>query len=687
MKTRLFSGVALVLSAVVAACRTAPVDSPAPPVGDPPPRAIESDQIAQTARPAERRPECSELAPPRELVAGRARTSSAVALAVRRQGGKGTHAYVADPDSLSIATLDLTQREFVGAASSSGPARELLVLPSGHVIASIEHASHLDVLAPTEAGVLEPLCSLEVPRGPAGMALSEDGATLAVASRTASTVTFLDATTFSVQKVVNVPRAPSGLLFVGDQLWVSHLVGSELTRLDVAGRATFVSTSLVARRGSEAQVFTGGVFAGFPRSSFGTSDGPDVRRASSQAFALVRVDLDASSDDADEGRRIRGVPEVATPSTPRRSAPRPPRIVAPMVSVDPGNEAQAAIPVADYYGPPPTFGVPKQSATAFVLDAAAGAALTRQILGDQREMPATVCLSPRAAAFDRRAESLFVTCLGSSMMLELDARSVDPMRAIKRTIATPQGPTGVAIAEEEGLVLVVGAFEGKVAVYDFALRERVDVLLSEARSTEARTHARGRDLFYQSDARIAFDGLSCASCHVEGEDDGLTWQTPEGPRQTLMLAGRVPDSAPYGWSRNASDAHEYVQGTIARLGGEGLVEEDLAALVGYVRALPAPPAELVDAAKAAEGERLFVARGCASCHPGGSTDTRKHTLSGEVAFDSPSLVRVGLSAPYFHDGRYRSLRELLADRKSSMGETATLRKDEIDKIELFLRSL
>jgi mono/diheme cytochrome c family protein len=150
----------------------------------------------------------------------------------------------------------------------------------------------------------------------------------------------------------------------------------------------------------------------------------------------------------------------------------------------------------------------------------------------------------------------------------------------------------------------------------------------------------------------------------------------------------VPESAPYGWTRRAGDAHEYVAGTIGRLGGQGLRDAELDALVGYVRALPAPPADVVDAARVAEGERLFVARGCASCHPAGGTDKREHELeSGKGAFDSPSLVRVGLSAPYFHDGRYGSLRELLGDRKSTMGETAKLRRDEIDQIELFLRSL
>jgi mono/diheme cytochrome c family protein len=559
-------------------------------------------------------------------------------------------------------------------------------------VASIEHASHLDVFAPTKAGPLEPLCSVEVPRGPAGMALSEDGATLAVASRTASTVTFLDATSLQVRRVVAVPRAPSGALFVGSDLWVSHLVGPQVTRIGPSGEPSLVSTSLVAKLAPVTGSFSSGVFSGFTAPSSSPEGRPVVRRTASQAFALVRVDLETSEGSPEGAQPTRGRPVESA----LRRVTRPPRVVVPMVSVDPGglDPAASARPTDHYYGPPPTLGVPKQSPAAFVIDATAGAPLTRQIVADHAGMPTFECLSPRAAAFDARSQSLFVTCMGSARLLELDARSVDPMRAIKRELSTPRGPTGVAIAAEERLAVVVGAFDGIVAIFELSREDSQsksdgEVALSEARSEQARLEAEGRELFHRTnDARLSFDGLACASCHVEGEDDGLTWQTPEGPRQTLMLAGRVAGSAPYGWSRGAADVHEYVGGTISRLGGDGLRDEEIGALVEYIRALPVPPAEVVDAVALAEGERVFAARGCASCHPAGRTDRRTHELEPSGGgFDSPSLLRVGLSAPYFHDGRYRSLGELLADKKSSMGDTSKLRRDEIPKLELYLRSL
>ena len=41
------------------------------------------------------------------------------------------------------------------------------------------------------------------------------------------------------------------------------------------------------------------------------------------------------------------------------------------------------------------------------------------------------------------------------------------------------------------------------------------------------------------DRRISADGRVCASCHPDGREDGVAWVTPEGPRQTPMLAGRL----------------------------------------------------------------------------------------------------------------------------------------------------
>ena len=63
-------------------------------------------------------------------------------------------------------------------------------------------------------------------------------------------------------------------------------------------------------------------------------------------------------------------------------------------------------------------------------------------------------------------------------------------------------------------------------------------------------------------------------------------------------------------------------------------------------------------------------------------------MSGdEREFDTPSLTRVGLTGPYFHDGRYQSLDDLLFDPNSKMGKTASLEGDQRTALRAYLESL
>src|SRR5205823_6457306 len=88
----------------------------------------------------------------------------------------------------------------------------------------------------------------------------------------------------------------------------------------------------------------------------------------------------------------------------------------------------------------------------------------------------------------------------------------------------------------------------------------------------------GRVLFHASgDRRISKDGRACASCHPEGRDDGLTWPSPLGARQTPMLAGRVDETR-----LDRSMLRERVKASVGRLGGTGLDDVKLDALAAYL---------------------------------------------------------------------------------------------------------
>jgi cytochrome c553 len=214
--------------------------------------------------------------------------------------------------------------------------------------------------------------------------------------------------------------------------------------------------------------------------------------------------------------------------------------------------------------------------------------------------------------------------------------------------------------------------------------------------------ALGRVLFHTSgDSRISHDGRACASCHPDGRDDSLTWATPNGPRRSIELSGRVAETAPFSWSGGEHTLQQHLTVTFSRLKGVGgLKSLELDALVAYVEALPTPPptpapqGEL--ATKVARGHAIFTseAAGCSACHAGGfETDNARHDVQSKGTFDNapefntPSLKFVGGLGPYFHDGRYKTLHELLTDSDRKMGHTAQLSNDDLESLEAYLRSL
>jgi cytochrome c peroxidase len=56
-------------------------------------------------------------------------------------------------------------------------------------------------------------------------------------------------------------------------------------------------------------------------------------------------------------------------------------------------------------------------------------------------------------------------------------------------------------------------------------------------------------------------------------------------------------------------------------------------------------------------------------------------------FQVPSLKYVGGSAPYFHDGRYKTLEELIKASDGKMGHTGHLAESDVSDLAAFLRTL
>jgi DNA-binding beta-propeller fold protein YncE len=491
------------------------------------------------------------------------------------------------------------------------------------------------------------LCSRKLPPEPWGIARSADDAKLVVSSAWGAALTVLDAKTFQIARTVPLARDPRSVT-VDDHgiAFVSHSVGTTLSAVDLGKNEPAARINLGVRKATPLMVATD----------------KGVVRTGSQGFALARTES---------------------------------RVLVPMTSVDPGKFVPD-VETATYYGPP-FDGVPKQAPIVAVVDASRQRMLTGDLVGTTSVLYRRECLLPRDAAVHAKTHTLFVACRGIDAVLELDANAVDPARAERRRFSVATAPEGVAIDDRGERLVVFSQLGAALTVIPFNGQRRT-ISLDYHPPASLLAVARGRQLFFRTDdSHISDDGLACASCHVDARDDGITWRTPVGPRQTPMLAGRITNTAPYGWEGNRPTLVDYISHTVVNLGGKGIPIEDVDAIIAYL-GVASSPQVTADQSAVAKGVKLFAAGGCDSCHTTGATDGLRHALStpphGDVIggangteVDTPTLRFVGGTAPYFHDGRYRTLEDLLADPKSKMGASYKLSAADRGALADYLRTL
>lgn len=599
------------------------------------------------------------------------RSGSSATLALARVEGKRV-AYVADEDAKAILTVDLDERREIARTDVGGAPSHVLVTSDGRVLATVRDRAELVVLVAAHAAApLARACSARTPVEPIAIATTPDDATVVVSAGWGRRLAAFDARTLAPRFETALPREPRAVVVSDDgkTAFVSHAVGSIVSAVDLAGakheaRSIAVRGWLPGERERE-RVARSAHANGHP---------------SCQGFALAKSDA------------------------------APGRIFAPQVMVDPGDPERRP----DGYG---DENQQTETPAVAVLDEGAGEPLGSSVTIGRENMFRRMrdtrdarpeCLLPRAAAIDPDTKALLVTCYGIDAVVAYDARSANPLTSERRRWTVGSGPSGVVVDAEKRRAVVWSQFDRTLSVIPLGGTELVDdkaappvVLRANVEPLKEKLpaeYALGRILFHAAgDARISADGRACASCHPDGRDDAITWATPEGPRRSIMLAGRARSSPPYSWNGNEASLHAHLGNTFDRLSGKGLRSIELDSLVAYVSAMPAPPApspDAPDAAKVARGKAIFASAevGCAGCHAGPSTtDGKNHDVGSKhkadrgAAFNTPSLRFVGGTGPYFHDGRYATLGELLT--KSKMGDTSHLAAADLEALEAYLRTL
>jgi len=359
------------------------------------------------------------------------------------------------------------------------------------------------------------------------------------------------------------------------------------------------------------------------------------------------------------------------------------------------------------------------------------------------DLVARVDFNDRALASDvaltKLGDIAFVATTGSNTVEVVDSFSGQVMTSLEKVGAAPTG----VVLDDTGTRLFVQAFLGReLSVWDVKgitdlsdnQFKKLAVVKTVDREPLAENVLLGKKIFYDaSDERMSKDKyLSCATCHLDGMDDGRVWDFTdrgEGLRNTTTLLGKR--GAGHGrmhWSANFDEVHDFEHDIRNAFGGTGfLKDEDFArtsstlgekkaglspeldALSAYVTTLDkvhASPYRAPNGSLTKDGLRglkLFRTSGCANCHSGPDlTDSASGELhdvgtikpgsgkrlgEGLTGIDTPTLRSVWETAPYLHDGSAETLLDVLTTADPEGKHAPGLNDEQRGHLVAYLRQI
>ncbi|MCA9759378.1 MAG: hypothetical protein KDA27_26530, partial [Candidatus Eisenbacteria bacterium] len=248
------------------------------------------------------------------------------------------------------------------------------------------------------------------------------------------------------------------------------------------------------------------------------------------------------------------------------------------------------------------------------------------------------------AAGDR----VYLAAFGSSKVAVLDGSG-----ALLRQIEVGAGPAGLELDELRNKLYIYARIDHALTVVDLSNDStiQIDLPLDPFSSTERE----GQRLFYDAEGSSAHGDLSCATCHLFADMDGLAWDLGDpqgewvpnqfsgfhpmkGPMVTQSLRG-LADTEPFHWRGDRPVLSDFRSTFVEILGRDAaLPESDFANLESFLLSVDYPPnpnRELSGALpnpasgpNATHGEQLFLSGGllgateCVTCHtlPTGGDD-------------------------------------------------------------------
>jgi YVTN family beta-propeller protein len=347
-----------------------------------------------------------------------------------------------------------------------------------------------------------------------------------------------------------------------------------------------------------------------------------------------------------------------------------------------------------------------------------------------------VVTNPWEAALSPDGKRLYTIYAGTNDMNISDVVD-DDYKEIERVgsaVRVGQNPRAIRVSPDGKTVYVANALDFNVSIHQGDnMKQLATVKLCDSPKTPE--WVRGKILFSSSDAPMTSRRwIACASCHPDGHTDGRVWQNPEGPRKTTALFG-VAHTHPLHWSADRDEVQDFeytirgrlmqgrglISGPIAPKRGFEPVEldehlagrsKDLDALAIYTNSFdftlsPHIPEPGKLSAAAERGKKLFFDKkvACAQCHNGpyytdsslnkpfnlhdvGTGDDDPTEKMGPK-FDTPTLLGIYRTAPYLHNGKAKTLVDVLTtcNKSDKHGATSHLKSDEVGDLAAFLKAL
>ena len=355
-------------------------------------------------------------------------------------------------------------------------------------------------------------------------------------------------------------------------------------------------------------------------------------------------------------------------------------------------------------------------------------ALAHLPLNDQ-EIFGSPVNNPMAAVPSPDGRILYVVLAGSDLVEAIDI-SVSHQPRLRKFLPVGKNPRGMVLSADGRKGYVMNYLSRSLTVLDLE-KLQVTTEITTTNETLAPTVIHGKILFNNAVNPKLSQGswISCASCHPDGNTDSVTWMSPDGPRQSPPL-WNAEQTLPWHWSATQDEPQDVEQSIQLIQHGLGLApgadpeqlgepnagrSADLDALAAFITQGFRVPSVVANN-EVEPGRVLFQSAGCVTCHGGptwttsvmsgtpgvldldgnGMVDSALHNVGtlngrdvrGAAGFDPPSLLGVGLTPPYLHDGSMPSLEALLrSGHPDPHGGGNGLDETEITQLTQFLHSI